>query len=150
MNEFQYAEEEGELVVGNTAGLRLFGRIRELTKSIESEKKARKEEIAKERKEREKLVKVVDILKRDSESFRRIRNRFHGVFCRDISGKPTVGDYDAIYEGNEVAYGGDVLYDVTLYRGLGCRQDLETFRELYGFDPAQVFKFGMLPGSINI
>lgn len=73
-------------------------------------------------------------------AYKAIRDRFISVYVRDKLKKPADKDKQFIIRGNEVAHGGDAIFDAQLYQGKGRRADPEVFEELYGFSPEDVLK----------
>src|ERR1700722_19359306 len=76
-------------------------------------------------------------LKLASEGYRRIRNRFINVYRRDILGYVTHQEYQQISDGNNAAYGGDAVTDVSLYTS-GERHDEDVLIRLYGLSASQI------------
>jgi chromosome segregation ATPase len=76
-------------------------------------------------------------LKLASEGYRKIRNRFINVYCRDVLGYVTHQEHQQIRDGNNAAYGGDAVIDASLYTSWE-RNDEDVFILLYGLSASQI------------
>lgn len=77
------------------------------------------------------------------QGYKAIRNRFISVYARDKLGNPAGGDR-FIKRRNDIAHGGDAVFDAKLYQGIGGRADSEVFEKLYGFSPGEVLRISNL------
>ncbi|PUU79576.1 hypothetical protein B9Z19DRAFT_930805, partial [Tuber borchii] len=71
--------------------------------------------------------------------YKQIRRRFISSFkVTKLPEAVEQSDHDIVREGNLVAHGGDAVIDALLYEGIGGREDIYAFQQLYGLHPADV------------
>jgi hypothetical protein len=115
--------------------------MKERMKRLEDKLKRLEDKLTKETTSRQNenadLQHQVKDLKLASEGYRRIRNRFINVYCRDVLGHVTHREYQQISDGNNAAHGGDAVTDASLYTS-GERHDEGVLIKLYGLSANQI------------
>jgi len=76
----------------------------------------------------------IDTLKKASEGYRKIRNRFLDVYRREVLHNLEPKVRQNIADGNEAAHHGDAVADAALYAS-GERHDRGIIVDIYGLDP---------------
>jgi hypothetical protein len=139
-----YGEAGGRSTYGNQSGRELLEerhdmkeRMKRLEDKLTKETTSRQNENADLQHENADLQHHVKDLKLASEGYRRIRNRFINVYCRDVLGHVTHQEYQQISDGNNAAHGGDAVTDASLYTS-GERHDEGVLIKLYGLSANQI------------
>jgi len=128
------------LHVGNTRGLSLIHLPREMG-IVKAELASTKMVVAAQGKRIFSLETRVGDLTKSLDSYKKIRHRFIDTYVRTITPGMSALATKQIKEGSAAAHGGDAKTDADLYRDGGGRDDLQMFKELYGFLPQVVWSF---------
>jgi hypothetical protein len=94
------------------------------------------------------LQQSIKTLALSSEGYRRIRNRFIDVYCRDIRNDLGGKGYANVLDGNEAAHEGDAIADAALYTS-HTRHDEAVLIEIYGLSANQISYLGKCQTSLS-
>jgi len=135
-----YGDVGGRLTYGNESGRQLLQErhnVTEMIKRLEAKVDGHQHQITGLQNQNAVLQQKITDLMLASEGYRKIRNRFINVYCRDVLGRVTRQEYQQINDGNNAAHGGDAVTDASLYTS-GERRDYDVLMELYGLSASQI------------
>jgi DNA repair exonuclease SbcCD ATPase subunit len=135
-----YGEAGGRLTYRNQSGRELLEDrhdMKERMKRLEDKLTGLQNEVGSLKNENADFRHHITNLKLASEGYRRIRNRFINVYCRDVLGHVTHQEHQQISDGNNAAHHGDAVADASLYTSRE-RTDEGVLIALYGLSPTQI------------